>query len=198
MRIKPRASPASRPDGWKLSPVRVIAAAALVALACIGLWNDWQAADSVRKATPVSLQGANARFTSSDRNWRAVPFENDEGSRVWLTKTDLLLVLPDGQAFSVHCAWSGSICEHIRQSPRRGLIEAIVLPVEFPPHHWLVEARLDGKVLAQEPAQRLALRAKLSSDRNLLLAIVAAVVLLLGWGWWLRSPSPAKAARPKG
>ncbi|MCA0240471.1 MAG: hypothetical protein LCI02_06380 [Proteobacteria bacterium] len=198
MRIKPRVAPASGRDGWRLSPVHLIVAAVIVALAGVGLWDGWRAALGVGKAAPVSLQAASARFANSDRNWRAVPFENEEGSRVWLTKTDLLLVLPDGQAFSVHCAWSGSACEHLRQSPQRGPIDAVVLPVEFAPHHWLIEATLDGKVLAQEPAQWLALRAKLSSDRNLLLATVAVVVLLLGWGWWLRSPSPARAARPKG
>jgi len=197
VRIKPSASPTSRLDGWKLSPVHVIAAAAIFVLACMGLWDYWQAAGSVSNATPVRLQGATARFMRSDRNQKAFIFENSEGSRVWLIKTDLLLVLPKGQEFRVHCAWSGRTCEHLQHSSQRGPIEAVVLPIEFSPHHWLVEATLDGKVLAQEQEQRQALRSKLNKDRNLLLAIIAAVVIVLWWTWWLRSPNPSKVRRSK-
>ncbi|MFT3822137.1 MAG: hypothetical protein QM750_31725 [Rubrivivax sp.] len=179
-----------RPSGSrKLSPVYYVAAAAFVALALLGLWQYRQAKEGIDDGRTISLVGAAASFMSSDRNQKAFLFENSEGSQVWVIKTDLVLHAPDGATFRVHCAWSGGVCQHIiKQTAESRRLDAALMPVTFSPHFWLLEASADGKVLAHEPAQRKALRDKLTRERNFALAMIAVVALLLWWVRWLNTP----------
>jgi hypothetical protein len=178
-----------------LSPVHYVVAAALLALACLSFWQFWQASTGVKNASPVQLRGVTASFTSSERSQRALIFESNETSEAWLPKTDLIFTLPGGQNFRVHCAWSGNACPQIRAMAQRGPIDAVVLPVEFAPNFWLIEATAYGKPLAREHDQRRDLRSKLGRDRNLALAIAAAVLFGLWWLRWLRQPPSVSATR---
>ena len=177
------------------SPVFYVATLSILAICCHGLWGNWQAFRLAKTASPIHIQAAAATFASSERNQKAFIGEDSEGSGVWLIKTDLVLQQPIISAVAVHCAWSGSLCRRIRHMPQRGPVNAKVLPVDFSPYYWLLEATVNGEPIALEADQRSALHSKLSHDRNTF-AVIAALTLLVVWlVWWIWGPTTIRPSR---